>query len=130
MVYMDHDEIKQVFINIAQNALQAMPSGGEFRVRLSTVRDHQAVVEFGDTGVGIAPENLDKIFEPFFSTKENGDGTGLGLSISYRIIQNHGGKIEAASQVGQGTVFRVTLPLYQNTPFNAESDRRRGETTT
>lgn len=130
MVYMDHDEIKQVFINIAQNALQAMPSGGEFRVRLSTVRDHQAVVEFGDTGVGIAPENLDKIFEPFFSTKENGDGTGLGLSISYRIIQNHGGKIEAASQVGQGTVFRVTLPLYQNTPFKSESDRRIGETTT
>jgi signal transduction histidine kinase len=73
---------------------------------------------------------LDKIFEPFFSTKENGDGTGLGLSISYRIIQNHGGKIEAASQVGQGTVFRVTLPLYQNTPFKAESDRRIGETTT
>lgn len=129
MVNMDHDEIKQVFINIAYNALQAMPSGGEFRVRLSMVRDYQVVVEFGDTGVGIAPENLDKIFEPFFSTKENGDGTGLGLSISYRIIQNHGGTVEAASQVGQGTVFRVTLPLYQKTPIMAQSDSQKEETT-
>ena len=123
-VNMDHDEIKQVFINIAYNALQAMPSGGEFSVRLSKVQDHQAVVEFGDTGVGIAPENLDKIFEPFFSTKENGDGTGLGLSISYRIVQNHGGTIEAASQVGRGTVFRVILPRYRR-----PSDGQREETT-
>jgi signal transduction histidine kinase len=129
MVNMDHDEIKQVFINIAYNALQAMPSGGEFHVRLSTKRDNLAVVEFGDTGVGITPENLDKIFEPFFSTKENGNGTGLGLSISYRIIQNHDGTIEAASQVGQGTVFSVTLPLYQKTPFMAQPGSKKEEAT-
>jgi signal transduction histidine kinase len=129
LVNMDHDEIKQVFINLAYNALQAMPSGGEFRVRLSMKQGNQAVVEFGDTGIGIAPENLDKIFEPFFSTKGNGDGTGLGLSISYRIIQNHGGTIEAASHVGQGTVFSVTLPLYQKTPLMAQSDSKKEETT-
>lgn len=129
MVNMDHDEIKQVFINIAYNALQAMPSGGEFRVRLTMRRDYQVVVEFGDTGVGIAPGNLDKIFEPFFSTKENGNGTGLGLSISYRIIQNHGGTIEAASTAGHGTVFRVTLPLYQKTPSLIQPDSRKEETT-
>jgi two-component system NtrC family sensor kinase len=128
MVNMDHDELKQVFINIAYNALQAMPSGGEFRVRLTT-GGQQVVVEFGDTGVGIAPENLDKIFEPFFSTKENGDGTGLGLSISYRIIQNHGGTIEAASRVGHGTVFRVTLPLYQKMPSMAGPDGHQEEKT-
>jgi two-component system, NtrC family, sensor kinase len=115
MVNMDHDEIKQVFINIAYNALQAMPSGGEFRVRIGVGNDHHVVVEFGDNGVGISQEHLLKIFEPFFTTKESGDGTGLGLSISYRIIQNHGGTIEAASEVGQGTIFRVTLPLYQKT---------------
>ncbi len=125
-VNMDHDEMKQVFINIAYNALQAMPSGGEFRVHI-TVQDHQVVSEFRDTGVGIAPEHLDKIFEPFFSTKESGDGTGLGLSISYRIIQNHGGMIEAASEVGQGTVFRVTLPLYQKTPFTVQPDNNKKE---
>jgi len=129
MVNMDHDEIKQVFINIAYNALHAMPSGGEFRIRLSMAQDHQVAVEFIDTGVGIAPENLDKIFQPFFSTKETGDGTGLGLSISYRIIQNHGGTIEAASQVGQGTVFKVTLPLHQESSFMALSGRQKEEKT-
>ncbi len=123
-VNMDHDEMKQVFINIAYNALQAMPSGGEFRVRISTALEHQVTVEFGDTGVGIAPENLNKIFEPFFSTKETGDGTGLGLSISYRIIQNHSGTIDAASQVGQGTVFRVTLPLYETSAGMTQADGR------
>jgi signal transduction histidine kinase len=79
-------------------------------------RDHTVVVEFGDTGVGIAPENLDKIFEPFFSTKETGDGTGLGLSISYRIVQNHGGTIEAASQVDM-VLFSGDPPLYQKMPL-------------
>jgi signal transduction histidine kinase len=129
IVNMDHDEIKQVFINIAYNALQAMQTGGEFRVRITTVRDHQVVVEFGDTGVGIAPENLDKIFEPFFSTKENGDGTGLGLSISYRIVQNHGGTIEAISQLGQGTIFRVTLPLQEKIPSATQPESQKEETT-
>jgi len=128
IVNMDHDEIKQVFINIAYNALQAMPSGGEFRIRLCMVGHHQVVAEIDDTGHGIASEHLDKIFEPFFSTKEDGDGTGLGLSISYRIIQNHGGTIEVASQVGQGSVFRVTLPLYQCPPLMARPDGRIDET--
>ena len=128
IVNMDHDEIKQVFINIAHNALQAMPSGGEFRVKLSMVGLHQVVAEIYDSGYGIASEHLDKIFEPFFSTKEDGDGTGLGLSISYRIIQNHGGTIEVASQVGQGSVFRVTLPLYQCPPLTAQPGGQIDET--
>lgn len=113
LVNMDHNEMKQVFINILNNALQAMPLGGELRIRLETPRDHEAVIEVADSGAGIPPENLNKIFEPFFTTKDTGDGTGLGLSISYRIVSNHGGKIEAESNVGTGTVFRVTLPVHE-----------------
>jgi signal transduction histidine kinase len=112
MVSIDANEMKQVFINIINNAIQAMPRGGDLRIRLAAVSHDEALIEFADTGVGILPGNRKKIFEPFFSTKENGDGTGLGLSISYRIIQNHGGRIEVESEVGKGTVFKVFLPLY------------------
>jgi signal transduction histidine kinase/HAMP domain-containing protein len=123
LVNMDHNEIKQVFINIANNALQAMPEGGELRIRLDTARENDVIVVFSDTGAGIAPEHINRIFEPFFSTKENGDGTGLGLSISYRIVQNHGGRIEAESTAGSGTIFRVYLPRHARIPLsqNAES---------
>jgi len=113
-VNMDHNAIKQVFINIVNNALQAMPRGGELRIRLDASREDDVMVEFSDSGVGIAPEDMNRIFEPFFSTKDNGDGTGLGLSISYRIIQNHGGRIEAESREGEGTTFRVFLPRHQD----------------
>jgi signal transduction histidine kinase len=113
MVNMDHDEMKQVFLNIVSNALHAMPQGGDLRIRLDCVDKNKAVIEFSDTGIGIVPENLDKIFKPFFTTKNNGDGTGLGLSISHQIVHNHGGRIEAESEVGKGSVFRVFLPLYQ-----------------
>jgi len=113
LVNMDHNEMKQVFINILNNALQSMPLGGVLRIRLETPRAHETVIEVADSGSGIAPEHLNKIFEPFFTTKDTGDGTGLGLSISYRIVRNHGGKIEAESKIGNGTVFRVTLPVYE-----------------
>jgi len=111
IVNMDANEMKQVFINIMNNAIQAMPGGGGLLVSLGMVNGYEAVVEFADTGVGIAQEHIKKIFEPFFSTKESGTGTGLGLSISYRIVQNHGGRIEVESQQGRGTSFKVFLPL-------------------
>ncbi|HEY6010289.1 MAG TPA: ATP-binding protein, partial [Nitrospirota bacterium] len=113
VVNMNHNEMKQVFINIVNNAIQAMPQGGGLRIRVRNGEDHKVVVEFADTGCGIAAEHLDRIFEPFFSTKDAGDGTGLGLSISYRIVRNHGGKIEVESAAGGGSVFRVLLPAYQ-----------------
>jgi len=116
LVNMDHNEMKQVFINIANNALQAMPQGGELRVKADVAHENEVVVVFSDSGIGIAPEHMDKIFEPFFSTKGNGGGTGLGLSISYQIVQNHGGKIEAESLATRGATFRVILPRYRKQP--------------
>jgi two-component system NtrC family sensor kinase len=113
LVNIDHNEIKQVFINVVNNALQAMPQGGELRIRLEQAGENDIVAAVADTGVGIAPDHLSRIFEPFFSTKDNGGGTGLGLSISYRIIQNHGGRIETESTVGHGTIFRIYLPRYR-----------------
>ncbi|HEX9020672.1 MAG TPA: ATP-binding protein [Nitrospirota bacterium] len=112
VVNMDHNEMKQVFINIVNNAIQAMPGGGDLHINVDG-SNHEIIIEFMDTGIGIAPENLSKIFEPFFSTKDNGNGTGLGLSISYRIVRNHGGRVEAQSEIGKGTVFRVFLPAYR-----------------
>ena len=113
-VNMDHNEIKQVFINIMSNALHAMSEGGELGVRVDAGRDGETAIVFSDTGNGIPQEHLKKIFDPFFSTKGNGDGTGLGLSISYRIVQNHGGRIEVESEVGRGSRFRVILPSHEH----------------
>ncbi len=112
IVTMDSNEMKQVFINIINNAFQAMPHGGILDIRVSRMDDREVAVEFSDTGLGISAENMKKIFEPFFSTK-SGEGTGLGLSISYRIVQNHGGRIEVRSGPGKGTVFTVFLPLHK-----------------
>jgi two-component system NtrC family sensor kinase len=114
-VDMDPNEIKQVFINIMNNALHAMPQGGTLTIRVEQRGDHETAVEFSDTGHGIPREHLEKVFEPFFSTKGNGDGTGLGLSISYRIVQNHGGRIEVESEVGRGSRLRVLLPIHKRT---------------
>jgi two-component system, NtrC family, sensor histidine kinase HydH len=112
----DAEQLRQVFLNLAINALQAMPSGGKLQVatslRRSTRRGAAAAfleVRFRDTGVGIPPGDLRNLFIPFFTTKEK--GTGLGLPISQRIIENHGGTIEVRSQPGAGSAFTVLLPV-------------------
>jgi two-component system, NtrC family, sensor kinase len=106
-VAMDRDQMKQVFLNILLNACQAMPDGGDLRVR--SFRDGTDVaVEVRDSGHGIPPENIDKIFDPFFTTKER--GTGLGLALSYAIVEQHGGSLEARSRPGEGASFLVRLP--------------------
>jgi len=110
-VSMDQNELKQVFINIMNNALHAMPGGGTLTVRVDVMPAGEAVVEIRDTGPGITPEHRGRVFEPFFTTKSSGDGTGLGLSISYRIVQNHRGRIELESEQGSGALFRIILPL-------------------
>ncbi len=100
----------QVFTNLFLNAVHAIPESGEIRVK--TYRQGERVcVEISDTGVGIPAENLKRVFDPFFTTKEVGKGTGLGLSIVYNLVTKAEGNIEVTSGVGEGTTFKITLPL-------------------
>jgi signal transduction histidine kinase len=102
------DQIRQVFLNIILNAVEAMPGGG--RLTVSTVQTSSEVqISFSDTGVGMEPAVLAKVFDPFYTTKET--GTGLGLSISCRIVERQGGQLQVSSEVGEGSVFTVCLPL-------------------
>ena len=103
-------QLSQVFMNILDNAQQAIPDKGEIFLRIRQVDDH-VVVSIRDTGPGIPPEVRSKIFDPFFTTKEVGVGTGLGLSISYGIVKRHGGTIEVTSEPNKGTEFTVRLPV-------------------
>jgi len=104
--------LQQVFLNLLINAIQAMRDGGTLAVRARTENGGQWLkVEVADTGIGIDPEDLPHIFEPFYTTKEVGRGTGLGLSVSYSIAQKHGGHIEVKSQKGAGSTFTVVLPV-------------------
>jgi signal transduction histidine kinase len=109
-VEVDVSRIKQVFLNIINNAVYVMPNGGSLTVR-TTASGRGVRVDFEDTGPGIAPEHRDRIFDPFFTTKPEVSGTGLGLSVSLGIVQSHGGTIEVESELGKGTTFTVALPL-------------------
>ena len=104
-------QINQVFLNLVTNATQAMANERGTITLTTRGTEGGVAVEVADDGKGIAPEVLPKIFDPFFSTKEIGKGTGLGLSISYKIVQQHGGRIDVESRVGVGTKFTVWLPL-------------------
>jgi two-component system NtrC family sensor kinase len=107
---LDPDAVKQVFLNLFNNAIDAMPEGGTLRVSAEQVGDRVRVV-VGDTGIGMDEETRRRIFTPFFSTRAaNGDGTGLGLSVSRQIVENHGGTIEVESTLGEGAAFTVWLP--------------------
>jgi signal transduction histidine kinase len=108
-VEVDPARMKQVFLNILNNAVQAMPGGGLLIVQTHASADDVAVV-LSDTGPGIAPELLQRIFEPFFTTKSEVNGTGLGLAVSQGIVRQHGGSIEVVSQVGKGSTFTIRLP--------------------
>jgi two-component system cell cycle sensor histidine kinase/response regulator CckA len=122
----DVGQFEQVIINLAVNARDAMPFGGRLTLRTSNVgagdgAQHQhkemplgeyVLVEVEDTGNGIAPDVIDKIFDPFYTTKDVGKGTGLGLSTVYGIIKQTGGFIYVQSEVGKGTIFRIFLPRY------------------
>jgi two-component system NtrC family sensor kinase len=117
-------ELNQVFMNLLVNASHAIKQNGEIRI-VTARRDEQVVVEISDTGCGIPPENLSRIFETFFTTKEVGKGTGLGLSISSEIVKKHRGRIEVESTVGVGTTFRIWLPIGQGGP-QAKEDQHAG----
>ena len=109
-VYGNRNELEQVFFNLLANALDAMDDGGSVDVTLEDGGAGEVRVRFADTGEGIADEARDRIFLPFFTTKDYGKGTGLGLSIVARIVHEHGGRIELASEPGRGTVFTLWFP--------------------
>jgi PAS domain S-box-containing protein len=127
LVKVDQGQLEQVVINLAVNARDAMPTGGRLTIRTANVRPAQAVrrghevmpagdyvlIEVRDTGIGIAPDNLARIFEPFFSTKEVGSGTGLGLSTVYGIVKQTGGFVFVDSNPGTGTAFEIYLLRHQ-----------------
>lgn len=111
-VHSDPSLLRQVFLNLINNAIDAIQKGGEIRVSTQKREDQETVtVRVTDTGMGIPQENLAKIFDPFFTTKPPGKGTGLGLSICHGIIEKLGGTIGVTSRVGKGTTFAVELPL-------------------
>jgi PAS domain S-box-containing protein len=111
-------KLQQVFLNLFLNARDAMPKGGWLTVA-TRVRGGDAIVEVADTGVGIPPEHLARIYDPFFTTKAEGRGTGLGLSVTYGIVQEHGGTLSCESDYGQGTRFRLVLPHSLDAPGTA-----------
>ena len=115
-------QLKQVFMNIIVNAAEAMHGSGTLTITTSPSPDRKTIfVEFTDTGEGIPEENFTRIFDPFFTTKEVGKGTGLGLATSYGIIEDHGGKISVKSKVGEGTTFKIELPVHPETQTILES---------
>jgi two-component system cell cycle sensor histidine kinase/response regulator CckA len=125
-VKVDVSQFEQVIVNLAVNARDAMPDGGKLTVRTANITAEESAdlaykgmpaadyvrIDISDTGTGIAPEIVDKIFEPFFSTKEVGKGTGLGLSTVYGIVKQTGGFIYVDSEAGKGTSFRIFLPRH------------------
>ena len=110
LVYGIEHQLQQVFLNLFLNARDSMPSGGWLTVS-SRLDGSSVLAEISDTGSGIPPEQLARIYDPFFTTKAIGRGTGLGLSISYGIVREHDGTIRCNSAVGQGTRFTLTLPV-------------------
>jgi signal transduction histidine kinase len=107
-VYTVRDHIKQVLLNLFLNALEAMPQGGILRIRTANDTPKWVTVAIQDNGIGIQPENVTHLFDPFYTTKPK--GTGLGLSISYDIVAQHGGEILVDSEPGRGTTFTIRLP--------------------
>src|SRR5690606_14476030 len=138
-VKVDVNQFEQVIMNLAVNARDAMPDGGSLTIRTANVPEEESrsidpklmpagdyvLCEVSDTGTGMTKDVMEKIYEPFFSTKEVGKGTGLGLSTVYGIVKQTGGYIFCDSELGKGTVFRIYLPRYEVTESGAEAQPRR-----
>jgi two-component system NtrC family sensor kinase len=108
----DPAQLPNIFVNLMDNAVDAMPDGGTLTIQADPSPDRQSVViQVKDTGYGIPPENIKKLFSPFFTTKPVGQGTGLGLSIAYGVVKMHLGTIQVNSEIGKGTTFTITLPV-------------------
>src|SRR6185503_2533487 len=112
------DRLQQLFLNLVNNSLDAMPEGGEIQIRTAVEGNHgkqqHILVDFIDTGMGMTPEVMSHIFDPLYTTKDRGHGTGLGLVIVSQIVSEHGGRIEVKSELGKGTRFRLTFAAIPN----------------
>jgi len=111
-VYASKNQLRQVFLNLISNARDAMPDGGTLTIKTAKQGD-DIHIEVSDTGVGIRDENIERIFDAFFTTKDNIKGVGLGLSVCYGFIKEHGGDIKVSSKKGEGTTFIVIIPIYK-----------------
>jgi signal transduction histidine kinase len=110
LIHGSHDKLKQVLLNLLLNARDAMPEGGRITIKVCSSRTVLRI-DVRDTGTGIRPEHMSKLFDAFFTTKNEVSGVGLGLSVSYAIIQQHNGTIDAVSEVGKGSTFTIQLPV-------------------
>ena len=112
------DRLQQLFLNLLNNSLDAMPSGGEIQIRTAIEGTHgkaqRVLVDFLDTGTGMTPEVMSRIFDPLYTTKDRGHGTGLGLVIVSQIVSEHGGRVEVESELGKGTRFRLSFAAIPN----------------
>jgi signal transduction histidine kinase len=111
LLKLDRQRMQEALWNLINNGLQAMPEGGQLKLTAKLQEGREVLIQISDTGEGIPPENLGKIFDYYFTTKEK--GMGLGLPLAHKIIQEHGGTIEVKSIGGTGTTFRVHLPIPQ-----------------
>ena len=112
------DRLQQLFLNLINNSLDAMPDGGEIQLHTSSEgkpgKAQRIAVDFIDTGVGMTPEVMSHIFDPLYTTKDRGHGTGLGLVIVSQIVSEHGGRVEVESELGKGTRFRLSFAAIPN----------------
>jgi signal transduction histidine kinase len=118
-------QLNQVWMNLLANAADAVETGGDVFISTSQLNGN-VIVKISDTGCGVQPEDLSRIFDPFFTTKAVGKGTGLGLSVSYSIIERHSGSIEVESLPGQGTTFKVILPIDAVQSLNEHDEHLNG----
>jgi signal transduction histidine kinase len=109
MLFIDENQVRRVLINLIRNAIQAMPDGGTITISTTHEEDQWVIIETADTGVGISDDDMDKLFDAFFSSKST--GSGLGLTVSAQIINNHGGTIEVQKKEPKGTIFKIKLPV-------------------
>jgi len=109
-LYLDRHQLLQVLMNLVINARDALPEGGAIEIAAHPGEGETVIISVRDNGAGIAPENIEKIFDPFYTTKEPGSGTGLGLAISARLAESFGGKLKVTSELGKGATFSLILP--------------------
>ncbi|MCM3708231.1 MULTISPECIES: ATP-binding protein [Cytobacillus] len=122
MVHCEKNQLKQVFLNIIKNAMEAMPGGGQLTIKVLKKNCNTVCIQFIDQGIGIPEDRISSLGEPFYTTKEK--GTGLGLMICYKIIENHNGTLTIESKVGEGTKMEIELP-YENDMMNEEGIENR-----